>query len=80
MLLDEPTAGMSVDETQRTAELVLDLARRIAIVVIEHDMAFVRAARLPHAGDAPGQDHRRRRLRGDRERLSSCATSIWGGD
>ena len=42
MLLDEPTAGMGPNETQRTAELVLDLARRIAIVVIEHDMAFVR--------------------------------------
>jgi ABC-type uncharacterized transport system ATPase subunit len=42
MLLDEPTAGMSPHETQRTADLVLDLAMRIAILVIEHDMAFVR--------------------------------------
>jgi ABC-type uncharacterized transport system ATPase subunit len=42
MLLDEPTAGMGPNETQRTAELVLELARQIAIVVIEHDMAFVR--------------------------------------
>src|SRR6185312_14847539 len=42
MLLDEPTAGMGPEETQKTANLVLDLARRFAIVVIEHDMAFVR--------------------------------------
>jgi ABC-type uncharacterized transport system ATPase subunit len=43
MLLDEPTAGMGPEETEKTASLALDLARRIAIVVIEHDMAFVRA-------------------------------------
>jgi ABC-type uncharacterized transport system ATPase subunit len=42
MLLDEPTAGMGPEETQKTANLVLDLAARFAIVVIEHDMAFVR--------------------------------------
>jgi ABC-type uncharacterized transport system ATPase subunit len=42
MLLDEPTAGMGPHETQRTAELVLDLAARVAVVVIEHDMAFIR--------------------------------------
>jgi ABC-type uncharacterized transport system ATPase subunit len=43
MLLDEPTAGMGPVETEKTAGLVRDLAQRIAIVVIEHDMAFVRA-------------------------------------
>jgi ABC-type uncharacterized transport system ATPase subunit len=43
MLLDEPTAGMGPEETEKTATLVRGLAERIAIVVIEHDMAFVRA-------------------------------------
>jgi ABC-type uncharacterized transport system ATPase subunit len=43
MLLDEPTAGMSPEETAKTANLVKDLAGRLAIVVIEHDMAFVHA-------------------------------------
>jgi ABC-type uncharacterized transport system ATPase subunit len=43
MLLDEPTAGIGPEETSKTAELVRDLARRFAIVVIEHDMAFVHA-------------------------------------
>jgi ABC-type uncharacterized transport system ATPase subunit len=43
MLLDEPTAGMGPEETEKTARLVTDLAARMAIVVIEHDMAFIRA-------------------------------------
>jgi ABC-type uncharacterized transport system ATPase subunit len=43
MLLDEPTAGMGPEETDRTAALVTDLAARMSIVVIEHDMAFIRA-------------------------------------
>ncbi|NYZ14428.1 urea ABC transporter ATP-binding protein UrtD [Azospirillum sp. RWY-5-1] len=42
LLLDEPVAGMSDSETDRTAELVLSLrAPDRAIVVIEHDMSFV---------------------------------------
>lgn len=44
LLLDEPTAGMTVEETERTAQLLRDLmGSRITIVVIEHDMRFVRA-------------------------------------
>jgi ABC-type uncharacterized transport system ATPase subunit len=43
LLLDEPTAGMTPDETQRTAELILRLAAHTAVVAIEHDMSFVRA-------------------------------------
>lgn len=43
LLLDEPTAGMTLDETQRTANLVRQLTERTAVVAIEHDMSFVRA-------------------------------------
>ncbi len=43
IILDEPTAGMSVEETARTAELIRELNRRHAIVVVEHDMQFIRA-------------------------------------
>ena len=43
LLLDEPTAGMTVEETQATAKLLLGLRGRTAIIVIEHDMRFVRA-------------------------------------
>ena len=43
LLLDEPTAGMSLEETFKTGELVKKLnASGMTIVVIEHDMAFVR--------------------------------------
>jgi ABC-type uncharacterized transport system ATPase subunit len=43
LLLDEPTAGMTIDETLRTAELLRGFSGRLTTVVIEHDMRFVRA-------------------------------------
>ncbi len=43
LLLDEPTAGMTGEETQKTAELLLGLSGNHTVVVIEHDMRFVRA-------------------------------------
>lgn len=42
LLLDEPVAGMSDEETERTAELILELAREVALVVVEHDIPFIR--------------------------------------
>ncbi|NBC31086.1 MAG: urea ABC transporter ATP-binding protein UrtD [Alphaproteobacteria bacterium] len=42
LLLDEPVAGMTDKETERTAELILDIARQHTVIVVEHDMAFVR--------------------------------------
>jgi len=41
LLLDEPVAGMSDEETERTAELFLTLAGKHSLVVVEHDMAFI---------------------------------------
>lgn len=42
LLLDEPTAGMSPDETQKTGEMLHELnGRGITILAVEHDMAFV---------------------------------------
>jgi len=41
LLLDEPVAGMSDEETERTGELFLSLAGRHSLVVVEHDMAFI---------------------------------------
>jgi ABC-type uncharacterized transport system ATPase subunit len=43
VILDEPTAGMTAEETRRTAELIRELNRSHAIVVVEHDMQFIRA-------------------------------------
>jgi urea transport system ATP-binding protein len=43
LLVDEPVAGMTPQETERTAELLLSLAGRHSVVVVEHDMDFVRS-------------------------------------
>ena len=42
LLLDEPTAGMTPDETASTARLVRSLAGELAVLAIEHDIQFVR--------------------------------------
>jgi urea transport system ATP-binding protein len=42
LLVDEPAAGMSDEETAKTGELLLSLEGKHSVVVIEHDMAFVR--------------------------------------
>jgi len=42
LLVDEPVAGMSDKETEQTGQLLMTLAEKQAIVVIEHDMDFVR--------------------------------------
>jgi urea transport system ATP-binding protein len=43
LLVDEPVAGMSDAETEQTAELLREINRTRSVVVVEHDMAFVRA-------------------------------------
>ncbi|MCX5590961.1 ATP-binding cassette domain-containing protein [Alcaligenes endophyticus] len=43
VLLDEPAAGMSDDETGRTAELIRAMTEHAAVIVVEHDMAFIRS-------------------------------------
>src|SRR5262249_41674191 len=42
LLVDEPVAGMTDAETRQTAELLKEINRDRAVVVVEHDMAFVR--------------------------------------
>jgi len=43
LLVDEPVAGMTHQEMDRTAELLLSLAGKHSVVVVEHDMDFVRS-------------------------------------
>ncbi len=43
MLVDEPVAGMTHQEVERTAELLLSLQGKHSIIVVEHDMEFVRS-------------------------------------
>ena len=42
ILLDEPAAGMTHDEVYKTAELVREINRSKALIVVEHDMQFIR--------------------------------------
>jgi urea transport system ATP-binding protein len=42
LLVDEPAAGMTDEETHKTGELLMSLAGKHSIIVIEHDMVFVR--------------------------------------
>lgn len=43
LLVDEPAAGMTDAETAETAELLKDIAKTHSVVVVEHDMTFIRA-------------------------------------
>ncbi len=42
LLVDEPAAGMTDEETHRTGELLLSLAGKRSLIVVEHDMTFVK--------------------------------------
>jgi urea transport system ATP-binding protein len=42
LLVDEPAAGMTDEETHRTGELLISLAGKHSLIVVEHDMTFVR--------------------------------------
>jgi len=42
LLIDEPAAGMTDEETHRTGELLLSLAGQHSLIVVEHDMTFVK--------------------------------------
>jgi urea transport system ATP-binding protein len=42
LLLDEPVAGMTDEETERTAELFLTLKGKHSLMVVEHDMSFIK--------------------------------------
>lgn len=42
ILMDEPTAGMTIQETEKTAEIFRSLSDTHSLIVVEHDMSFVR--------------------------------------
>jgi branched-chain amino acid transport system ATP-binding protein/urea transport system ATP-binding protein len=42
LLLDEPTAGMSLEERRITGELLMPIKRRCSLVIVEHDLDFIR--------------------------------------
>ena len=73
LLVDEPVAGMTPQEVERTAELLLSLAGKHSVVVVEHDMDFVRSiartVTVLHEGRAGRGQHgcRCRTIRGSIE-------------
>ncbi len=56
LMLDEPVAGMSVREREQTAELLKRICQSRSVIVIEHDMEFVKQHRAQGHRAAPGQD------------------------
>jgi urea transport system ATP-binding protein len=42
LLVDEPVAGMTDSETEKTADMLRDIAKTRSVVVVEHDMSFIR--------------------------------------
>jgi len=47
LLVDEPVAGLTDEETERTGELLRQLAGDHTVLVIEHDMDFIRDLQAP---------------------------------
>jgi ABC-type uncharacterized transport system ATPase subunit len=49
LLLDEPTAGMTAEETHATGQLIRTLAEahHLSVIIIEHDIAFIRDLKAP---------------------------------
>jgi urea transport system ATP-binding protein len=55
LLLDEPVAGMTDEETERTAELFLSLEGNHSLVVVEHDMKFIDELMRVRSAGAPAK-------------------------
>lgn len=72
ILLDEPAAGMTKDEVARTAELIREINKTATLIVVDHDMPFIRmiADRVTvfHQGKILTEDHVDRVLRDPRVR------------
>ena len=64
ILMDEPTAGMTVQETRKTAEIFNRLKGRHTLIVVEHDMGFVKeigdVISVMHQGKLLAEGTRRR--------------------
>ena len=65
LLLDEPVAGMGLEESQRMVRFLATLKRRITIVLVEHDMDAVFSPRRSDLGAGLWSDHRHRIARRD---------------
>lgn len=61
VLLDEPAAGMSAQDVERMTEIIHELTRTAAVVIVEHDMQFIRSiaetVTVFHQGAVLMEDH-----------------------
>jgi urea transport system ATP-binding protein len=61
VLLDEPAAGMSAEDVARMSEIIHELTRTAAVVIVEHDMQFIRSIATTvtvfHQGAVLMEDH-----------------------
>lgn len=61
VLLDEPAAGMTAEEVARMGEIIREMTRTAAVVVVEHDMQFIRSlastVTVFHRGRVLVEDH-----------------------
>ena len=61
VLLDEPAAGMSAQDVDRMTEIIHELTRTAAVVIVEHDMQFIRSiaetVTVFHQGAVLMEDH-----------------------
>ena len=81
LLVDEPVAGMTDAETEQTAELLREINLTRSVVVVEHDMAFVRALGVKvtvlHEGSVLSEGSDRPCQSDDPQASSKC---IWGAE
>lgn len=61
VLLDEPAAGMGAEDIERMTEIIHDLNKSAAIIIVEHDMQFIRSianlVTVFHQGEVLMEDH-----------------------
>ncbi|WP_158970831.1 ABC transporter ATP-binding protein [Chachezhania sediminis] len=61
VLLDEPAAGMSAEDVDRMTEIIHDITRSASVVIVEHDMQFIRSiaetVTVFHQGRVLMEDH-----------------------
>ncbi len=80
LLVDEPVAGMTPQETERTAELLVSLAGEHSVVVVEHDMNFVRSiarkVTVLHEGSVLAEGHDGSRCR----TIGASLRCIWASE
>ena len=77
LLLDEPFAGLSIDERQDVRKLLIAIPRDVTIVMIEHDMDTALESRRPHHAPAFRRGDRRRHPRRSGGRSAHAGGLSW---